>query len=129
MPKPPPKVLVIEDEPEIVYLLRLLFRLWGWETVASAFQGEATAILANSHFDLILLDLMLPDGNGIDILRALRSHPGSPPVIVSTANDAPLVMAAVNALAPDCVLVKPVDVAKMQLFVDRIKAAYEAGPP
>lgn len=117
---PPPRVLLVEDHPDVIYLLRMLFMGWGWEPVVAEFEAAAMGLL-DGHFDLVLLDLMLPDGNGINILRTLRQRPDPPAIVVSTGNDAPRVMDVVRSLNPDAIFVKPVHIDELQAFVDALK--------
>lgn len=120
-----PKILIVEDDDGIIFLVKNLFLAWGWCPVVAEYLSAAEGLLAG-NFDLVLLDLMLPDGNGIDILRKLRERPDAPPVIVSTGNDAPRVMDVVESLRPDAVFKKPLDVDALLAFVDGVKAAFEA---
>lgn len=81
-------ILVIEDEPKVAHAL-----LEGLEAelyrVTVAVTGEEGYFLATTQaFDLILLDLMLPGRNGIDILSALRQQGCQAPVLILTARDA-----------------------------------------
>jgi two-component system copper resistance phosphate regulon response regulator CusR len=81
-------ILVIEDEPKVAQAI-----LEGLESenyrVAVAVTGEEGYFLATTHaFDLILLDLMLPGRDGLDILTALRQQGCQTPVLVLTARDA-----------------------------------------
>jgi two-component system copper resistance phosphate regulon response regulator CusR len=81
-------ILVIEDEPKVAWAL-----LEGLESelyqVTVAVNGEEGYFLATTQaFDLILLDLMLPGRNGIDILSALRQQGCQTPVLILTARDA-----------------------------------------
>src|SRR4029077_19019555 len=119
--RPAPKILIVEDPPDVIYLLRMLFIGWGWEPVVAEFKAAAEGLL-DGQFDLVLLDLMLPDGNGIDILRELRKRDDAPPVIISTGNNAPRVMDVVNSLEPAAVFIKPVNIAELQEFVEALRA-------
>lgn len=81
------KILIIEDEKEIVRFLELELQHEGYETEAR-FDGRSglEAALAGG-FDLILLDVMLPELNGMEVLRRLRREKKTP-VILVTARDA-----------------------------------------
>ena len=81
------KILIIEDEKEIVRFLELELQHEGYETEAR-FDGRSglEAALAGG-FDLILLDVMLPELNGMEVLRRLRREKETP-VILVTARDA-----------------------------------------
>jgi len=81
------RLLLVEDDRMIGESLRGALRLDGhavdWVRDAAA----AQATLASERFDLVLLDLGLPQGDGLDVLRALRARQDATPVIVLTARD------------------------------------------
>ena len=82
------RMLLVEDDRMIGESLRAALKLEGhaidWVTDAQA----ATSTVATERFDLVLLDLGLPKGNGIDVLRSIRARGDTTPVIVLTARDA-----------------------------------------
>lgn len=83
----PAKILVVDDEPDTVTLLGMTLTRAGY-IVLKATSGKAGLELAASdHPDLIILDIMMPDLSGLDVLKALRGQPGSnpPTVILFTA--------------------------------------------
>ena len=83
----PAKILVVDDEPDTVSLLSITLGRAGY-TVFKASGGKAALeIAAKEKPDLIILDIMMPDMTGIDVLRALRVSTGAPPprVILFTA--------------------------------------------
>lgn len=87
------RVLVVEDEPGIVAGLQTNLRRFGWAVDAAADIKTAWAALRSEPFDVMLLDLGLPDGDGTELLRRLRStlRQGLPdpglPVLIMTARD------------------------------------------
>lgn len=81
------KLLVVDDEPDIVELLAYNLKKEGFE-VASAFDGEdALAKIRKEKFDFIILDLMLPGIQGMELCRVLRNDPTTKniPIIMLTA--------------------------------------------
>ncbi len=81
------KILVVEDEPKVGNALRDGLRAEGYE-VELAHSGEEGFFLASSEsFDLILLDVMLPGRDGLEILRTLRRQSIAPQVLLLTARD------------------------------------------
>lgn len=79
------KILIIEDEPDMRYGLEHNFGFEGYEVVSSS-TGKAGLELAKSTLpDLILLDIMLPDLSGIEVLKRLRKQENYVPVILVTA--------------------------------------------
>ena len=101
------RVLLVEDDRMIGDSLRSALRLEGhavdWVRDAQAAHGS----LATERFDLVLLDLGLPDGDGLQVLRALRARRDATPVIVLTARDAKGDRVAGLDAGADDYLVKP----------------------
>jgi two-component system OmpR family response regulator/two-component system response regulator QseB len=101
------RLLLVEDDRMIGDSLRGALRLEGhavdWVRDAAA----AQATLASERFDLVLLDLGLPHGNGLDVLRTLRERRDTTPVIVLTARDAVGDRVAGLDAGADDYLVKP----------------------
>ncbi len=86
---PQDTLLIIEDDPDIVELLQYNLQKEGYSVLA-AIDGEAGLASARRHVpDLILLDLMMPGINGLDVCRALKADEGTSaiPVIMVTAKD------------------------------------------
>ena len=84
--KPMERILIIEDEEKIARFIELELQFEGYE-VEKAFEGRAGLALAQAQpFDLILLDIMLPGLNGIEVLRRIRQF-SNVPVILLTARD------------------------------------------
>ena len=82
-----PTALIVEDEPEANKLLAMLLQLRGYQTV-SAFRGdEALEKIRENAPDVVFLDLMLPDMNGYDVCRSLKSSGADSliPVVIVTA--------------------------------------------
>ena len=69
---PAPRLLVVDDEPTILELLSGSLRLAGFEVMTAASGGEAARAVAAGRPDLVLLDVMLPDGDGFEVLRRIR---------------------------------------------------------
>jgi two-component system OmpR family response regulator len=84
----PPRVLVVDDEPTLTDLLSMALRYEGWE-VRTAADG-ASAVRAAREFrpDAVVLDMMLPDIGGLEVLRRLRADATDVPVLFLTAMDA-----------------------------------------
>lgn len=81
------RILVVEDDAVLLDGLKVGLGLHGFTVDAVASCGDARAALATAGFDAIVLDLMLPDGSGLDILRELRRRQDATPVILLTAKD------------------------------------------
>jgi two-component system OmpR family response regulator len=81
------RLLVVDDEATILELLAGSLHLAGFEVMTAASGAEAVRATASSRPDLVLLDVMLPDGDGFEVLRRIRSAGSEVPVIFLTARD------------------------------------------
>jgi DNA-binding response OmpR family regulator len=82
-----PRILVVEDEPDIAKLLGLLLMRAGYAIDTASNGTQALQALKNAHYAAMTLDLMLPDISGLDIIRQVRHNPEteSLPIIVVSA--------------------------------------------
>ena len=80
----PPRLLAVDDEPELLSMLRDYLVSRGFQVETAANTQEARAILGSTKIDLVLLDITLPGEDGLSLARHLREHQG-PPVILVTA--------------------------------------------
>jgi two-component system, OmpR family, response regulator len=85
--KEPARVLVVDDEATIRDLLAGALRFAGFEVETAASGAEAVRAAVSSRPDLILLDVMMPDGDGFEVASRLRASPGGIPVVFLTARD------------------------------------------
>jgi CheY-like chemotaxis protein len=86
----PTRILVVDDEPDTLGLIELTLQTAGHEVRLASGGVEGLQLARQLEFDVILLDIMMPDLSGFDVLRALREDPGNhPPVIVLTAKNRP----------------------------------------
>src|ERR1700758_2308870 len=83
----PARLLVVDDEATILELLSGSLRLAGFDVVTAASGPEAVRAAALSQPDLVLLDVMMPDCDGFEALRRIRSGGSEVPVIFLTARD------------------------------------------
>lgn len=82
------RVLIVEDDAGIANGLAATLKAAGYAVDVCGTLGQASAALQVETFDLVLLDLNLPDGDGIDWLRRLRASGQPMPVLIMTARDA-----------------------------------------
>lgn len=81
------RILVVEDDPVLSNGLKVGLGLTGATVDQVANCADALAALASSRFDAVVLDLMLPDGSGIDVLHKMRTGKDQTPVLLLTAMD------------------------------------------
>lgn len=84
MSLPAARILVVDDEKPIRKLLRTTLQAQDYEVLEAADAASAQALLASEKLDLMILDLGLPDADGLDLLRALRRHSALPVLILSS---------------------------------------------
>ncbi|MFC6354558.1 response regulator transcription factor [Luethyella okanaganae] len=83
----PIRVLVVDDEAALADLLRMALRYEGWETRAAGDGREAVSIAREFRPDAIVLDVMLPDFDGLTVLARVRADRPETPVLFLTAKD------------------------------------------
>ncbi|MBC8171064.1 MAG: response regulator, partial [Anaerolineae bacterium] len=81
------KILVVDDDIDSLKLIGLMLQRQGYEVIAANTGGQALARVHNDHPDLIILDVMMPDMNGYEVCKRLRTNPDtqSIPIIMFTA--------------------------------------------
>ena len=115
-------ILVIEDEPDIRKNLEYNLGREGFIVSSEASLSDAEKKLENNNdFSLIILDLMLPDGSGLDLCKKIKGNPGteSIPIIILTAKDDEVDRVVGFELGADDYVTKPFSVRELIL---RIKA-------
>jgi two-component system, OmpR family, KDP operon response regulator KdpE len=108
MPAKPPKVLVVDDEPQIRVLLKATLGRAGYAVAEAGTAREALNAKSIDKPDLILLDLGLPDRDGLELVGALIAEPRSALIVVSARDQTEQKVAALDLGADDYVT-KPFD--------------------
>jgi two-component system KDP operon response regulator KdpE len=128
-----PVILLVEDEaPNRALLKAVLSRsrnesIRGARIVEATTLAEARACLTGEPFDIILLDVRLPDGSGLDLARELRDRPAGrrPRVLVLSASVLPMERTAAVEAGADAFLPKPYDTAQL---IDLLASLVDEGP-
>ena len=120
------KILIIEDEPDIRKTLEYNISREGYKVVCASSLSKGKEQINSSDFSLILLDLMLPDGSGLDLCREIKSDKdkSSTPIIILTAKDDEVDKVVGFELGADDYVTKPFSVRELIL---RIKAVLKRG--
>lgn len=101
-----PTVLLVEDEPQMRRFLRVALEAEGYRLVEATGAGEGLRHAASYNPELVLLDLGLPDGDGVDVTRQLRTWSAVPIIVLSARGQEGDKIAALDAGADDY-LTKP----------------------
>jgi two-component system response regulator MtrA len=112
------RVLVVDDDPALAEMLTIVLRGEGFDTAVVADGSRAMPALREFKPDLVLLDLMLPGMNGIDVCKAIRAESGVPVVMLTAKTDTVDIVLGLESGADDYV-VKPF---KPKELVARIRA-------
>jgi two-component system KDP operon response regulator KdpE len=97
------RVLVVDDEPQILRALRVVLRDAGFEAVPADSVAEALDLAAVRPPEAAIVDLMLPDGSGIDVCRGLREWSSMPIIVLSALGEEEEKVRALEAGADDYV--------------------------
>jgi len=97
------RVLVVDDEPEIRHIIRVLLEAEGYRIAEAATASRAAVAARTEKPDLVLLDLGLPDGDGLAVLRSIRSWSPVPLVVLSARTMEEQKIVALDAGADDYV--------------------------
>jgi CheY-like chemotaxis protein len=109
-------LLVVDDDPQTLWTMARLMEMRGWRVERARSVGGAFEALASGPApDCLVLDLMLPDGDGAKVLRYVRDAGLPTRVVVTSAVVDPGRLGAVDELAPDAVILKPVDIDEVSL--------------
>jgi two-component system, OmpR family, phosphate regulon response regulator PhoB len=117
-----PRVLIVEDEPDLVRIVEFNLQSAGFETHTVLRASEVLQAVQTVRPDIILLDLMLPDGSGMDVCRALKSAPATKhiPVVMVTARGEEIDRVVGFEIGADDYVVKPFSVRELILRVRAI---------
>jgi len=120
------KILIIEDEPDIRKNLEYNLSREGYSVLTAASIEEAEQLIYSNNLSLILLDLMLPDGSGLDLCKKMKSDPDvqNLPIIILTAKDDEVDKVVGFEIGADDYVTKPFSVRELIL---RIKAVLKRG--
>ena len=117
--EPAPVALIVEDEASIRRFVRMALQAEGWQVHEAGTVRQGLIDAGTRRPDLVVLDLGLPDGDGVAYLRDLRSWSGVPVIVLSARTDEADKIAALDAGADDY-LIKPFGVGELMA---RVRAA------
>jgi DNA-binding NtrC family response regulator len=110
-------LLIVDDEASLRDFLTIVFEEEGWSVEAAATLAEARAMILRKEPDLVLCDLMVPDGSGIDLLRDVKAtHPSIAFVMITAYTSTKSAVDALKAGAFDYIA-KPFDIEELKIIV------------
>ncbi len=121
------RVMIVDDEPEVLRLLEVILNRAGFAVIKASGGQECLRLLHNHNPDVIILDNMMPDMSGIEVLKSLRfiyKEVTLPPVIFLSAKGGMDAMLEALQAGAYKYLVKP---AARERLVETVRAAYEFG--
>ncbi|MFN8545757.1 MAG: response regulator [Candidatus Binatia bacterium] len=130
-----PRILIVEDHPLIAELIETRLRIEGVQPVKCPGGREALALLETERFDAVILDIMMPDVDGYEVLRHIRATERTAhlPVIFLTAKSTPADIEKGLALGANYYITKPFSgldlIRKVRLCLDSRKAQNQDSPP
>jgi two-component system alkaline phosphatase synthesis response regulator PhoP/two-component system response regulator VicR len=116
------RILAVDDERHIVRLIQVNLERAGYEVLTAADGQQALETVAKEHPDLIVLDWMMPQLNGMETLKRLKANPATAeiPVIMLTAKSQDADVFKGWQSGVDCYLTKPFNPMELLTFVKRI---------
>jgi DNA-binding response OmpR family regulator len=124
-----PHILIVEDHPIIAELVETRLRLEGMDPIKCGGGREALAIIGTRPLDAAILDIMMPDVDGYEVLRYIRAHPATRnlPVIFLTAKSTPADIEKGLAMGANYYVTKPFSgldlVRKVRICLEERRAA------
>lgn len=110
-----PKILIVDDEPEIVDMLQTILDMRGYETLGAYNGTDGLLITRVDSPDLIILDMMLPDIEGVEVCRMVRADPSTAnvPVVILSARTAQTEVERGLAAGANAYMTKPVNLPRL----------------
>ena len=110
-------ILVVDDEPSMREMLSIMLRKEGFEVLVAGSRGTAADVLRRGPVDMVITDVKLPDGDGIEILRHVKAGAPETVVIVMTAFGSTQTAVAALKLGAHDYLTKPFDIDELKIVV------------
>ncbi len=118
----PLKILLVEDHPDTLQCLTKLLKKWGHTVATAEYVRTAQALADGQEFDLLVSDLGLPDGSGLDVMRHIKERSGIPGIALSGYGADEDIRQSRDAGFADH-LVKPVNIAALRTAIQKVAFA------
>ena len=113
------KILVIDDDTAVTDLLSVLLRSQGFDVAATNSSSDGLSYIRENEPDLIVLDLMMPEMDGWEVCRSVRTFSQVPIIVLSALNDPSMVASVLDAGADDY-LTKPTPSRVLVAHINRL---------
>lgn len=123
-----PKILIVDDEPDALEILGFKLRESGWQPLFAKDGAQALALARTEHPALMVLDLMLPEIDGLEVCKLLRRDPGTAaiPIIMLTAKAAEMDRVIGLELGADDYVTKPFSPRELVLRIKKLLKRVQA---
>ena len=121
---PKDSILIIDDDPDTIEFLRIVFTVRGRELTGAHTGTEGLRLARERRFDLILVDVMMPDIDGYEVCRRLRADPATAtiPIVILTARSSLVDQTQGLEAGADRFLIKPVGISILTGLADSLIA-------
>jgi DNA-binding response OmpR family regulator len=126
MPNTPERtIIVVEDEQDAAEMFAEMMRVSGFRVLKASSSGPAMSLIANEVPDAVILDIMMPDISGMEVLRFMRREPklSNIPVVVVSAKSMPADIRTGLEAGASVYLTKPVGFLDLKEAVEKVLAA------
>lgn len=119
--RPPKTVVIVEDEQDAAEMFAEMMRVSGYQVLTALGSQRAMALIAENKPNAVVLDIMMPDVSGLDVLKFVRSDPALAriPVVVVSARGTPADIKACLDAGATSYLVKPVGFLELKEAVEK----------
>jgi DNA-binding response OmpR family regulator len=123
---PKDSILIIDDDPDTIAFLNIVFTVRGRELTGAHTGTEGLRLAHERRFDLILVDVMMPDIDGYEVCRRLRADPATAniPIVILTARSSLVDQTLGLEAGADRFLIKPIGISILTGLADTLIASY-----
>jgi DNA-binding response OmpR family regulator len=121
------RILIIDDDPASTDLLKLLLASNPADVFSTNSPGDGIDLVKKMKPDLVLLDLWMPEMNGLEVCQAIRRS-SSVPILILSAMDTPETIASVLDAGADDYLVKPITLNILNAYIRKFSRTFQTSP-
>ena len=129
MPMSKPLILVVDDEKQMLSIVGFALETQGFECIYASDATQAWSLLQQHNFDLVVLDIMLPHGSGLELTKRIRARSLKPAIVLLTALSSDEQRIAGLEAGADDYLTKPFSPRELALRVEAILRRLRVGEP